>query len=149
MIILAVFTMLTFNPYYYPSPPLWYMVANMIYSFWKFCHYHKECISGAVHIPLLALTYLQWWTRLPLVHFLQGRSKGSPDYVTKAKVLTYYFTTFYPECRNSTTIYSSGLWLDKFGYLVNEWQKLWVNMITLGSKIRNNKKIVNVRESRG
>ena len=41
VIILAVFTMLTFNPYYYPSPPLWYMVFNRISSFLKFCHYHK------------------------------------------------------------------------------------------------------------
>ena len=37
-----------------------------------FCNRHKLCIPGSVCILLTALTYPRWYTRLPLVHLLQG-----------------------------------------------------------------------------
>ena len=35
MIILSVYILLLFTPYYGPSPPPWYVVANIMSSFWQ------------------------------------------------------------------------------------------------------------------
>ena len=41
-----------FTPYCDPSPPSWKMDANIMYYFWKFFHYQKDCIPGSVKILL-------------------------------------------------------------------------------------------------
>ena len=59
-----------FTPYYDHSPPLWEVVANSMSYFQQYCHHQKGCISREVRSLLPALTYPQWYTRLPLVRLL-------------------------------------------------------------------------------
>ena len=64
--------MFTFTTYYEPSPTLWEVVANIMSSLWEFLHYKKGYISVAILILLLALTYIEWYTRLLMVHLKQA-----------------------------------------------------------------------------
>ena len=51
------------------------------------CNVQKGCITRAVHGPMMALTYTQWYTRLPVVKLMQV-TEGLPAMFTIAEVLT-------------------------------------------------------------
>ena len=58
---LYIFTMVTFNTYYDPSPKSWEAVENIISYFWKFLNWHKGWITGTVfslipYVPILSGT---------------------------------------------------------------------------------------------
>ena len=52
-----------------------------------FCNAHKRFIPGAVYILILALTYSQWFSKLPLVHLMQV-TRALPDMDTISNLLT-------------------------------------------------------------
>ena len=53
MIILEIFPMLNFTPYYNPLPTLWEVVAKNMFSFWQLLNRKKIYISVAVLSMLL------------------------------------------------------------------------------------------------
>ena len=87
VIILDLYLLVIFTPYYDPWPPLWNMMVNIMYSCWWYFPYHKGCISIAVRTLLYALTYPRWFTRFPVVHLVNQVPRGLPDLYTRAEVL--------------------------------------------------------------
>ena len=91
---LDVFFYVIFIPYYDSSPTLWEVVANSNSSFWLVHHIHKGCLPKAVHGLLPSLTHPKCYTRLPMAHLVTQVTRGLPDTVTRAEVLTYLFLEF-------------------------------------------------------
>ena len=60
VIILDVYIIVIFTPYYDPSPPPWKVVANSISSCLYYHHYQKRFIFVSVSSLLYDSTYLQW-----------------------------------------------------------------------------------------
>ena len=61
------FFLLTFIPYYDPSPPSWEVVANIFFSFRQFLNYLEGCNPGAARSLLLGELILDYTPKgLPL-----------------------------------------------------------------------------------
>ena len=65
----------------------WWKIVFLPYD--ALCNVQNGCIPGEVCGLLTVLTYPQWYTSLHVVRLFSKGTRGLPDTVPRAEVLTY------------------------------------------------------------